>query len=193
MNLKVKFFVTIIAISIISTIIYLNYDLLSPDEEFNFPKRFLLRSQCECISDLVIVNKFKDDYHITVERNDNTTILEYEIKIENFKKLTLACDLFKVLRRGPDQNIIGFSLFGQDQLYYDLLETNIKNAKTLYPNWTIRVYHDDSINNSIICKQQCLSNDKDELLNNIDFCNVNKIIENNKIKSYNYMLPMTWR
>ncbi len=182
MNLKVKAFLTILAIVCI-TIFILNNSLKNDLNKINLTNYLVLKSKCECITEKVIINPFKDYYRIKIQQN-NSILFEYEIK--DFKSLVLNCDLYKVLRRGPNQKIISFSLFGTDQFYYDLLITNIRNANKFYKDWSIRVYHDNSINKSIICKHECLNN-------NIDYCNVNNNIYKNTIIDYNYMLPMTWR
>ena len=193
MNLRLKLFIASIISSLILIVVF-NYGLLNDTQtQINLPKHSVLKSRCACVTDKVEVNKFKDKYQITVEKN-RSILLEYEIGVEAFKKLMLSCDLFSSLRRGFNQNIIGFSLFGKNKFYYDLLETNILAAKRHYPDWNIRVYHDDSIDKSEICKQQCLVDKKtNEMLNNLDYCNVNNVINENEIKYYNYMLPMAWR
>jgi hypothetical protein len=193
MNLRLKFFLGIIILSIILISIY-NHDLRNESHnKINLPNHLILNSHCACVTDKVEVNRFKSDYQIKVKQN-KSILLEYEISVEAFKLLTFSCDLYSSLRRGFNQNIISFSLFGSNKFYYSLLEANVKAAKRLYPDWVIRVYHDNSINRSEMCKHQCLTDKTNNiLLNNIDYCNVNNLIYQNKVKYYDYMLPMVWR
>lgn len=95
--------------------------------------------------------------------------------------------------------VIGFSLFGKDRLYYDYLDANVYRAAELLPDWTIRVYHDNSIDKSVICEKQCLEHKTTKILenqyyDNIDFCDVEKI-PHTFHNTWNgiYMLPMSWR
>lgn len=71
----------------------------------------------------------------------------------------------------------------------------MRSAKNLYPDWTIRIYHDETIDNSLICTMECATHENSELLmNNVDFCYVKNLPENLHEKfDASYMLPMTWR
>ncbi len=72
--------------------------------------------------------------------------------------------------------------------------SNIESAKKFYPDWTIRIYHDDSIDHSIICDLECIKDEKEDYLNNIDFCDVKKIPKTlDTSVDYSYMLRMVWR
>jgi hypothetical protein len=94
------------------------------------------------------------------------------------------------MRRGNHQKVIGYSIYGKDPLYYKYLELIARTAKKYYPDWTIRFYHDDSINKSIICELECLKN-KDSYLDNVDFCNVNEIPLVNW--DANFIIQRFWR
>lgn len=185
MNSNYLRFLSIITFAIVVYVYFLNR---KPDKKFHFLTDFVLKSKCECITDRVIVNKLKDNIQITIEAENKTILSQYQIKQDDFKNLVFACDLFKVLRRGPYQKIISFSLFGKEEMYYNLVEANVRNSRQLYHGWTVRVYHDDSIDTSIICQKECLNHES-----NIDFCNVNNLIEKSNVKDFNYMLPMSWR
>ena len=98
--------------------------------------------------------------------------------------------------------MIGFSLFGKEQLYYNYLNHNVFRAAALLPDWVIRVYHDGSIDKSVICEKICLEKDseveetktKAEYYDNIEFCDVEKL-PNGLHRTWNaaYMIPMSWR
>ena len=99
-----------------------------------------------------------------------------------------------MLRRGPNQKIIGISLYGLDNRYYDSIKLIAKRATKFYPDWIIRIYYDDTINFSIICDLECLQSDG-KFLDNIDFCYSNEIPNGllSNTWSANYMHKMTWR
>lgn len=77
------------------------------------------------------------------------------------------------------------------------------------PGWTIRVYHDSSIDESVVCKKICLkqpagslkdndtkneTNHVDKYYDNIDFCDVEKLPYGfESTWSGVYMIPMSWR
>ncbi len=83
---------------------------------------------------------------------------------------------------------------GKDNFYTDSLDINIRSAKRLYPGWTIRIYHDDSIDNSIICNLECSTDDHEVPLDNVDFCDIKQIPLNPQTTlDFSYILPMVWR
>lgn len=108
--------------------------------------------------------------------------------------------------------MISFSLFGRERLYYDHLDENVFRAASLLPDWVIRVYHDGSIDKTVICEKQCLVEQQQQqhddkassssssskiqprYYHNIDFCDVEKI-PNGLHNTWNavYMIPMSWR
>lgn len=45
----------------------------------------------------------------------------------------------------------------------------------MYPGWVIRVYHDSSIKEETKCELECLTNDSGDLIDNVDFCNIESI------------------
>jgi hypothetical protein len=110
----------------------------------------------------------------------------------------LTCDPYKVLRRGFNQKVIGYSLYGTKTSYYDKLKNISRQIDELYPGWLMRVYYDGSINKEIICEIECLI-DQDELIDNSDFCNVHSLsltlgdfIRNSSLNA-NYTHAMKWR
>ena len=64
----------------------------------------------------------------------------------------------------------------------------------MYPGWLMRIYHDNTINKSIICEVECLKDQTSgQLIDNTDFCNVEQIPSNNSIWDGSYMHAMYWR
>ena len=60
----------------------------------------------------------------------------------------------------------------------------------------MRIYHDSSISSSIICELDCLRDNKIELINNVDFCDVENLPIKNRMLdkwSLSYLHAMSWR
>jgi hypothetical protein len=107
--------------------------------------------------------------------------------------------MYNVLRRGKHQKVIGYSLYGKNKFYYDKLKNLTKQINQFYPGWIMRVYYDDSIDQSIICEIECARKSDEpnaELIDNVDFCNVNrlrlKLNEDVEVNA-NYTHKMKWR
>ena len=115
----------------------------------------------------------------------------YKLSSEEFSDSIFTCELFSALRRGKKQKVISYSIFGNNSFYYSKLETIGKQVKEFYPDWSIRVYYDNSTEKSIICQNECSPED------NIDFCNVNSIKlslkEGSNCSDLSYILPRMWR
>ncbi|RNA21102.1 hypothetical protein BpHYR1_032223 [Brachionus plicatilis] len=62
----------------------------------------------------------------------------------------MACDSEKVLQRGPNQKVISYSIFGNNSFYFRYLELISKTAKKLFPEWTIRFYHDSTFDKELM-------------------------------------------
>lgn len=85
---------------------------------------------------------------------------------------------------------------GKKEKYYTNLRNITRLVKKMYPGWTIRIYHDNSIKNSIICEIECLKDSDKNFFDIVDFCNVNKLpksLVSNKKWSASYIHSMAWR
>jgi hypothetical protein len=133
----------------------------------------ILESECSCKKHEKIHVNIKDNYYHVYVNNK----FKYSFNVNN---TNLTCNLYNSLRRGMNQKIIAYSLYGQNRLYYQHLTNITKLIKTLYPGWIIRIYHD----NTIKCEIQCELND-----DIVDFCNVEKLPN----KTVNYIHKMMWR
>ncbi|CAF0967925.1 unnamed protein product [Adineta steineri] len=110
-------------------------------------------------------------------------------KSNNFTKKSL-CNAYST-SRGFHQRVIAISLFGpkENQRFImnqtlQYLHELIADKKKVYPGWILRIYHDASIKEDIICPIECEHND-------VDFCDVNaltKLSDKN-----NYIPPRIWR
>ena len=151
-------------------------------------------SDCECKKDefvKVMHNENNSNFQIIYENkhsNGSKSKVNYEIKSLNHLQFT--CNLFDSLRRGKDQKVLSYSLYGNNPLYFDNLRNLTKLIKKMYPTWTIRIYHDDTIKKSIKCNIECQEDDI------VDFCNINKLKKtafSEKSWSASYMHKMAWR
>ena len=83
------------------------------------------------------------------------------------------------------------SLFGKDEIYFKYIKDIVLRAKQLFPNWTVRFYHDGkSLNQANICKLECLKVNN-VLLDNVDFCDINNL--NYEHLDMKKLIPTFWR
>jgi hypothetical protein len=115
-------------------------------------------------------------------------ILNDQVTIDE-KSLSL-CSQYSTLR-GAHQRIISISMFGpKENLLFALnvslnfLRALIDDVTVVYPSWILRIYHDTSINNDIVCSIECA-------YNHVDFCNASALTSLGNISSY--MPPKIWR
>lgn len=195
--------------------IYIKYNLendfilnnLKKDKFLNSSSTKVFKSKCECRKDDVIELKLENENCKVINKKTKSG---YAIEKSFLDESILTCDLYSSLRRGPNQKIISFSLYGKNQFYYIFLKTLVKSIYKLYPDWFIRIYHDSSIDESIICELECLKMDKRleenksnssnsqnyEYYDIVDMCNIEKLpIDFNIKNTWNasYMHGMTWR
>ncbi|CAF1517730.1 unnamed protein product [Adineta steineri] len=93
--------------------------------------------------------------------------------------------------RGFHQRVISISMYGpkENPLFamnksLEWLRLLIADMTKIYPGWILRIYHDTSIKQDIICPIECEHND-------VDFCDINaltKLSDKN-----NYIPPKIWR
>ena len=93
--------------------------------------------------------------------------------------------------RGFHQRVIAISIFGpRENSLFDwntslaFLHELINDTATVYPGWTLRVYHDTFIGNDIICPIECR-------YDHVDFCNATGLLGLGNVASY--MPPRIWR
>ena len=153
-----------------------------------------LKSNCECRNEGIFI----ESLNTSTYRVWNGNKKHYDVDMEKVKLESITCDLYNVLRRGPQQKIIGISLYGTDDRYYKSLKLIARQAAKHYPEWIMRIYYDNSIIKSAICEIECLRENEDEkskLLDNVDFCNINNIPNDlpSKTWSCDYTHSMKWR
>ncbi|RNA04087.1 hypothetical protein BpHYR1_024455, partial [Brachionus plicatilis] len=140
-----------------------------------------ISSSCEC-----------QKYEFKMKQTDQNkfSIFFNNKSYELNEQPVLACDLGKSLKRGPNQKIVAYSLYGKNPRYYNLLQDLIVKVKEFYPDHVMRVYHDDTINKSIICQIECSNS-------HVDFCNIHRMplsLKNSeKVMDLRYVHAMMWR
>jgi len=176
------------------------YSKLIYQDGNNIRNKILLRSEsnCECNNDKKIyIIRQNNSFQILFEKGQTKQMESIETyDISKLNEMNLTCNLYNVLRRGKNQKVIGYSLYGKNEKYYINLKNITQQVKKLYPGWTIRIYHDNSIKKSIICEIECLKEPDNSLTDIVDFCHINKLPQSffgNKKWSASYIHSMAWR
>ena len=182
----------------LALIVAINFYIANHQEENrNYSaQNFRLKSKCRCRPNIFIKKIENNKYFINkkyyieayFENNfHNPDYADYQNYLENYK---YTCNMYNVLRRGPSQRVISFSIFGSNANNYKPLLVLAEAIKKYYPGWIIRVYHDSNISQSVACEYEC----KEDI---IDFCNVEQmpIVHHNKLSNYkaSYSHAMMWR
>lgn len=144
-----------------------------------------LESICECKNKIKIMELNASSYSINIAPKERL----YVLNKNEFKTSIFQCDLYNVFKRGKNQKVISYSLFGRNERYYNLIGELSKLIKQMYPEWIIRIYHDYSIDMKIVCRIECQSD-------NIDFCNINRLPISNSFNSTwnaSFIYPSIWR
>ena len=148
----------------------------------NFKSDFEFRSECECKKD--------EKIYVQIEESDVIVFLNevelYRINKTDFFNMNFTCDLYHVFRRGLNQKVIGYTIFGTNPRYSRQVKKIVGLAKSFYPDWNLRIYYDHTINMSIICEIECLK-ENESYLNNADFCNVETL----SFKFHDYIMNKT--
>lgn len=165
--------ISVVVVLLIYLIVYLNFY-----QTYNL----IFESECPCKNNKneQIQIKIKNNNYYQVYMNN-----KYKYSF-NLNKTILTCNLYNSFRRGMNQKVISYSLYGQNSLYYKHLKNITKQIKALYPEWIIRIYHDNTLLN--YCEIKCQLDDDDDDI--IDFCNIEKLPPN---KTVNYIHKMNWR
>lgn len=128
-----------------------------------------------------------------IDTRTNQKAYLYNLDRNELESVNFTCDLYSEFRRGKDQKVLSFSLFGRNPRYYNKIGGIIKQVKSFYPDWTIRIYSDSNLNEAVKCKHECSPED------NVDFCNINRIttnpVHNSRRDQLNasYIIPTMWR
>ena len=146
-----------------------------------------LKSICECKKENYIeINELNA---VSYSVNIADTNRSYVLNKKEFNASIFQCDLYNVFKRGKNQKIISYSLFGHNERYYSLIKQLSKLIKQMYPDWIIRIYYDDSIDRKIVCQMECETE-------NMDFCDINRLPMSSSFSSTwnaSYIYPSIWR
>lgn len=200
--LKLKKFKFLIILFVISLIYILHFDntyLISKFFSIYNEKSWIkvYKSNCFCrLNESIEVVKIDKDILKVYLINDRYRSLLYYLSIEEYTKSIFTCNMFTSLRRGKKQKVISYTLFNKNPFYYEKIRYLSKQIRKFYPDWSMRVYHDWSINKSIICDIECQRDDDGELIDNADFCDISnfKTVSDRKlVRPVKYVLPRMWR
>ena len=193
---KLNFFLTITLITAVYFLILNSKEneIFTEEESGIF---YSLKSKCSCRKN-VTIKKINDKrylvnrkYYINsfydVTNKTNPADVDYQTYIKNYNH---TCGLYNVLRRGPNQKVIGFSIYGTNVNYYKPLLILAEAVKKHFPGWIMRIHHSNSIDQSVACEYEC----NEDI---IDFCNVEEmpVVVDNKLNNYKAYYPhaMMWR
>ncbi|CAF0859647.1 unnamed protein product [Brachionus calyciflorus] len=142
----------------------------------------VLEHECAC---------FKDEKIHLIDRNNGKFLVKINEKsypINMQQNPILTCNLYKSLKRGPNQKVIAYSLYGKNIRYYRLIANLTQKVKEFFPDHVMRIYHDNSIDESIKCDLECENS-------HVEFCNIHKLPFDNFEKEFNlnYIHSMKWR
>ena len=184
----------------------LEHDAILGQRDFFLKPNHLLvfESKCECKKEEKIHLQKPNDkfYTVSLKTNKPTKPIKYQINATEFENSILTCDMYNSLKRGKHLSVISISLFSgvsDAKKIYTILKKISFQAKNLFPNWIIRIYHDSSIEKSLICDIECLKyqNKKTKkygYLDNVDFCNVERLpYDLLKTWSAEFVHAMSWR
>lgn len=103
---------------------------------------------------------------------------------------TSLCSQYSTFR-GFHQKIIAISMYGPKEntmfnmnTSLNFLDELIIDMKKTYPNWILRIYHDNSIGEAMICPIECAHQ-------HVDFCNINALTSLGNLEKT--MPPKIWR
>jgi hypothetical protein len=170
------------------SIAYIERDFHLKSQVRNYSSRRQFReftSPCECRrNDEKVHLTWQNDQSYSVKILTDTGELKKEYKLgKSFLETNFfSCSWYNSLRRGPNQKVISYSLYGRNQFYYRFIKNIAKMATILYPEWTIRIHYDNSISTSAICEIECLKyshadddDGREGYLDNVDFCDVERL------------------
>lgn len=215
MNRRKKIRLVCISVVLLFTASYVIYSLVSflfnsldRDKDLSYLKLDSIKlaahihSTCACRRELIRIHRdINNSSNINTKNErlridvitdtDNSTILKSYAFVTS--ETSLACRAYESLRRGPNQRVISYSVYGNNSLYRRYLQLIARTAKKIYPGWVVRFYHDGALSHEDVCNLECLQNESSgELLDNVDVCNVNEIAYRD-LKPGAAMIPTFWR
>lgn len=127
------------------------------------------RQNCTCTRPI-----FTHKSNLLIIDETSTSLCSHYSTLRGFHQRIIAISMY-----GPKEN----SLFNQNQSLKFLYEL-ISDMTITYPGWILRIYHDASITNQIVCPIECAHN-------HVDFCNASALGSLDSVS--NYIPPKIWR
>lgn len=110
---------------VIIIVLFVHYPLHSSSYLKNH-NSILKKSPCYCrANENIELKEYLDMSHGRNFYEVRSDILNSKYTIDKHFLKNITCDMTNVLRRGPNQKVIGFSLYGKDKFYYNLLKGNL--------------------------------------------------------------------
>ena len=79
-----------------------------------------LKSECSCKqNEIILIVNNTSNYIQSYSTLTHKSYTVAQSELNNF-----SCEMFNTLRRGRDQKVIGLTLYGKKDLYYDYLKSN---------------------------------------------------------------------
>lgn len=160
--------------------VYLDRDAIIKQESRDFTASIVkYTSKCKCRENVTVtLVKTSKSYVIEIEDKQQTgeesIEKSYIVSRKEFEESIFTCDMYNTLRRGPNQRIISYSLYGQDRKYYERIKEIVIAIRSKYPGWIVRIGHDSTIDTSFICEMECLTYEG-SYLDIIDFCDMERL------------------
>lgn len=144
--------------------------LFSSFDNINKDLIFLYRREkCSCTRPV-----YGSESNLLIIDETSTSLCSHYSTLRGFHQRIIAISMY-----GPKENAI----FGMNESLKFLLEL-IDDTKNTYPGWILRVYHDTSIKENIICPIECA-------YNHVDFCNASALGSLGSVSDY--IPPKIWR
>lgn len=119
-----------------------------------------------------------------------------ETSLDELRKEEITCDMYNVLKRGRNQKVVSYSLYGNDPTYFKNFECISQIAKIRYTGFNVRIHYDKTMNDTFRCQLECKHPDM------IDFCDMNRFGVNmasqlegdpRSLRDMSFMNKMMWR
>jgi len=137
-----------------------------------YDENLVFKPKCACHNYSIhfSINVETNKYAVSKVFQNFSELHLYEITKDSLAQSVVTCDKFHAFKRGPFQKVISYSLYGQNKKYYRHIRKIVELASKYFPEWSIRIYHDSSIDEQIICELECFVNTNGHMV--VDFCDV---------------------
>lgn len=163
-------------------------------DELNNPNQdvFIFKPKCDCRSDVMLKKNHDNNYDVLLAVGNKTVKkLDYSVSGPQLQRSIFTCTMNNVLRHGPGQRVVSYSLYGKNEFYYRLLKDLVAEIRKKLPGWRIRIYYDHTIKESLVCEMEC--GHDDEI---VEMCDVEQLpYDSAGVRKWNasYMHGMSWR